>query len=298
MVSTIPNKNIDLTVPRLFDGAMGTELLKRGWPFGTSLEKWALDHSGEVLDVHRSYLEAGAEVINTCTFGANRVRLAQHEAADQVADLNWSLVRIAHQAKSPTTLVAGNVGPTGNSSMSGGDLDRAALKGVFAEQIAAIVEARVDLITIETMTDLDEAVAALEAALDISSCPVIVTMAFNNEGRLRDLIDAPTAGLALQKAGASAVGCNCSPAGSDLIRVVQQLREVVDIPILVRPSAGTPVESENGLNYPLDALGFAQLARDLVALGVTMIGGCCGTTPDYVRSIRQETVVAQASHNG
>lgn len=289
---------LDLTIPRLFDGAMGTELLKRGWSYGTALEKWALDHSGEVLAVHEAYLEAGAEVINTCTFGANRVRLAPYGAADDVADINWSLVRIAQQAKSPTTLIAGNVGPTGDSSKSGGNLDHAALRTVFAEQIAAIVEARVDLITIETMTDLDEALAALEAAKEVSSCPVIVTLAFNNEGRLRDLIDAPTAGRELQKAGANAVGCNCSPAGTDLIRIIQQMREAVDVPLLVRPSAGTPVESENGLAYPLDVGGFAQLARELRDSGATMIGGCCGTTPDYVRSIRQATGVSGASHNG
>jgi 5-methyltetrahydrofolate--homocysteine methyltransferase len=279
---------IDLTVPRLFDGAMGTELLKRGWPNGTSLEKWAVDHSSEVLDVHKAYLEAGAEVIGTCTFGANRVRLAPHGAADDVADINWSLARIAHQANSSGALIAGIVGPTGASRKSGGNLDPAVLKGIFIEQIAAIVDARIDLIAIETMTDIEEALAALAAAKEAAQCPVIVSVAFSPEGRLKDLIDVATAGRALQDAGADAVGCNCSPGGNDLIRVVEQLRAAVEIPILVRPSAGIPVESGKSLVYPLGVDDFGRLISELKDAGATMIGGCCGTTPDYVRSIQQE----------
>jgi 5-methyltetrahydrofolate--homocysteine methyltransferase len=273
--------------PLLLDGAMGTMLMAAGLAPGQAPEKWVLERPEAVAAVHRAYASSGADVLLTCTFGGSPPKLAAAGLPGRCAEANRHAVGLAREAAG-AALVAGDIGPTGLLLPPVGTASEAELAAAFAEQVEALVGAGVDLLLIETMFDLREAMAAVEAAVP-SGVAVLAAMTF--EARRRGaftVMGDPLAGslAALAAAGAAAVGCNCSvtaPAMAEMIRVA---RETVEAPLLAEPNAGQPHVGSEGTTYDERPESFAAGLASLVAAGASLVGGCCGTTPDHIRAAR------------
>ncbi|MFQ6008239.1 MAG: homocysteine S-methyltransferase family protein [Candidatus Zixiibacteriota bacterium] len=271
----------------LLDGAMGTELHRRGCPMDTCIEKWALEHPEVVVSVHKDYIESGAEIIYTCTFGANRVRLGQHGLTNETERINERLASLARNCASNKILVAGCVGPTGLAVNTGNSGAKKRLAEIFTEQIKGLVAGSVDLIVIETMTHFHEAQAAFLVAKEGSDLPVLVSFAFGEDGITRDGVTAEQACQQLQELGAAAVGCNCAPDASQMADIIARMKNVTNLSLLAKPSAGVPTVEDGRLIYPYLAKDFVQHCKKLIDAGAVMIGGCCGTTPNYISRLRQ-----------
>ena len=274
---------IDLTRSfLLLDGAMGTMLhdLLRG---GVLPETLNLTNPDAVLAIHKAYVDAGADVVSANTFGANRLRYAGDAPLRDVIE---SAVRIAKQ--SGAKYVGLDVGSTGKMLSPLGDCSVEAAIDAFREEISIGVEAGADVILIETMTDLLEAKAALLAAKEVCDKPVFVTMSFEANGRTFLGTDAASAAVTLSDLGADAVGVNCSLGPDMLLPVVQTFLQYASVPVLVQPNAGLPVTRDGQLYYDVKPEAFAASVAQMLDMGVTAVGGCCGTTPDYIRLLRQE----------
>ena len=274
---------IDLTHSfLLLDGAMGTMMhdLLRG---GVLPETLNLTNPDAVLAIHKAYVDAGADVVSANTFGANRLRYAGDAPLRDVIE---SAVQIAKQ--SGAKYVGLDVGSTGKMLSPLGDCPVEAAIDAFREEIAIGVEAGADIILIETMTDLLEAKAALLAAQEVCDKPVFVTMSFEANGRTFLGTDAASAAVTLSDLGADAVGVNCSLGPDMLLPVVQTFLQYASVPVLVQPNAGLPVTRDGQLYYDVKPEAFAASVVQMLDMGVTAVGGCCGTTPDYIRLLRQE----------
>ena len=274
---------IDLTHSfLLLDGAMGTMMhdLLRG---GVLPETLNLTNPDAVLAIHKAYVDAGADVVSANTFGANRLRYAGDAPLRDVIE---SAVQIAKQ--SGAKYVGLDVGSTGKMLSPLGDCPVEAAIDAFREEIAIGVEAGADIILIETMTDLLEAKAALLAAKEVCDKPVFVTMSFEANGRTFLGTDAASAAVTLSDLGADAVGVNCSLGPDMLLPVVQTFLQYASVPVLVQPNAGLPVTRDGQLYYDVKPEAFAASVVQMLDMGVTAVGGCCGTTPDYIRLLRQE----------
>lgn len=270
----------------LLDGATGSNLRKRGMPAGVCTEAWAAAHPRVVLELQREYVDAGSRIIYAPTLSANRIGLAMHGLEDRLEALNRELVALSRQAAHGRALVAGNLTTTGRRLSPGGELRYGALVNIYLEQIEILADAGADLLVAETMLSLEEAQAALEAAQGICRLPVMCSLTVDGDGNLPyggTLIEAAGA---LQEMGAAAVGVNCCAASEKLESVVRAMKEVVTTPLLVKPNAGIPEsDSWGNVHYPMDARTFARHMRRLVQCGATLIGGCCGTDPEYIRRL-------------
>ena len=274
---------IDLTRSfLLLDGAMGTMMhdLLQG---GVLPETLNLTRPDAVLAIHKAYVDAGSDVVSANTFGANRLRYAGDAPLRDVIE---SAVRIAKQ--SGAKYVGLDVGSTGRMLEPLGGCSVEEAIDAFREQIAIGVEAGADIILIETMTDLLEAKAALLAAKEVCDKPVFVTMSFEANGRTFLGADAASAAVTLSDLGADAVGVNCSLGPDMLLPVVQTFLQYASVPVLVQPNAGLPVTRDGKLYYDVKPEAFAKSVAQMLDMGVTAVGGCCGTTPDYIRLLRQE----------
>ena len=271
----------------LFDGAMGTELLRRGFPQGKCPEEWNVSHPEEVAAIHRAYMVAGADVVETNTFGGNRLKLAAYGLQDRVYELNYAGVKVAREAVGDGCLVAGSLGPTGEFLNPLGRLSEEEARAVFREQVEAFYEAGADLIVIETMFDLAEAKAALLAAREAGDLPVVCHMTFGAEGRTLMGTDPETAAKALEESGASAVGANCSTGPREMVDVVARMARVARVPVIAQPNAGVPSLVEGHMVYPETPETMATYIPKFVEAGVRLLGGCCGTTPEHIRAIRE-----------
>jgi 5-methyltetrahydrofolate--homocysteine methyltransferase len=279
--------------PRLGDGAMGTMLQRAGLPLDGCAERWNRERPEKVRAVHAAYREAGAELLQTNSFGGNRFRLGRAGMGDRLAEVNAAAVRLARVAGGPgRPLIAGTIGPIlawrelgGSQPRMTASSESVALEEAFAEQAAALAAAGVDLFLIETMTDLAEAIAALKAARAQAPLPVVVTLAFGRDGRTIAGGDPAEAAGLLAEAGATAVGANCG-APAELLPVIQQMRAALpEIPLVAQPSAGLPRLVDGQLFYDLDPPAMSVWARRLAEAGANLVGGCCGTTPAHVRAI-------------
>ncbi len=273
----------------LFDGAMGTMLMERGIKAGETAETWVLDHPDEIEAVHRAYYAAGADVATTATFGATSLKLAHYRLSDRAAEINRKGAELARKACPAGKFVAGDIGPTGKLLKPAGDADEATLAGVFAEQAKALAEGGVDFLIIETMMDVAEALIALEAARS-TGLPVFATISFAKKprGYFTIMGNKPAdAARALSAAGAAAVGTNCSLRIGDMIDVVAEMKAATDTPIIAQPNAGNP-ETEQGVTTYIDGPEvYAEKTPGLVAAGARVVGGCCGTTPETIRRMRE-----------
>jgi len=272
----------------LLDGGMGSMLIAAGLDSGRAPEWWTLERPEHVEAVHRAYVEAGSDVVHTNTFGANPLRLAAAGLAGRCRELNAAAVAIARRACGESALVAGDVGPTGHMLPPLGTATADELRAAFAEQVEALVEAGADLISIETMSDRREALAAVGAA---TATGLAVHAAMTFEPRRRGvftIMGDPLVEslLELAAAGAAAVGCNCSATSPEMLAMVRAAAPRVGVPFSAQPNAGRPRVTPAGVAYDARPEEFARDLAAMVEAGAALVGGCCGTTPEFIRCAR------------
>lgn len=272
----------------LLDGATGSNLMKAGMPRGVCTEAWVCEHPQPLLDLQRAYVRAGSEILYAPTFSANRHSLARHGLEKRVWELNTRLVALSKQAAEGRALVAGDLTTTGVPLEPMGTMGDHELFAIYREQIEALAAAGADLLVVETMLGVDETAVALEAAQAVCELPVLCSLTVQADGSAYFGGDCVEAVQTLQELGAAAVGINCSSGPEQLVSLVRNMKRVAKVPLLVKPNAGLPVISEDGeAVYPMGAEEFARHMADLVAAGAGVIGGCCGTTPEFIAALKK-----------
>ena len=285
MTKNIKMKNLLQKQVMILDGATGTELQKKGLPAGVCPEIWCLENPAVIQDVHASYQKAGAQVVYTCTFGANRFKLKQYGVKKDVYSVNLELARLAKQACGKKALVAGDIGPTGLFIEPFGPLSFEEAVDAFKEQARGLIDGGCDLIVIETMIDIQETRAALLAVKELSDIFTMVSMTYEKDGHTLGGTPPESALITLQSLGADAVGCNCSAGPEQMVEFIAAMKPYATVPLLAKPNAGMPRLEGLKTVFDMDAKTFAAYARKLVAAGANLLGGCCGTTPDHITAL-------------
>ncbi len=278
--------------PVVADGGMGTMLFSLGLEQGASPELWNVDHPDRIRSVHRGYIEAGAQIILTNSFGGNRVRLGTHDLAGRAAELNTAAARLARaeaDAAPQPVVVGGSMGPTGQMLAPMGALSFEDAVAAFAEQARALVEDGVDVLWIETMSDLEEVRAAhtacRQAAPDV---PVVTTMTFDTKGRTMMGVTPERALSTLGEFGVIALGANCGNGPDEIEGVIEKMRAAgPDVPLVAKANAGLPHMVDGVAVYDATPDVMAGYARRVREHGAQIIGACCGSTPDHIRAIAQ-----------
>ncbi len=272
----------------LLDGATGSNLMKAGMPRGVCTESWIVGNPQPLLDLQKAYVAAGSQIIYAPTFSANRHSLARHGLQKQVIALNHQLVRLSKQAADSRALVAGDMTTTGIPLEPLGTMKYDELFDIYCEQAAALKDAGADLIVIETMLGIDETSVALEAAKSVCDLPVMCSMTVQADGSLYFGSHCVEAVQTLQELGASAVGINCSLGPEQLVSLVRNMKQAATVPLLVKPNAGMPVITDEGeAVYPMNAEVFAEYMLPLIEAGADIVGGCCGTTPEFIAALKR-----------
>lgn len=272
----------------LLDGATGSNLRKAGMPVGISSEQWVLENPKVLQELQSAYVEAGSQIVYAPTFAANRISLRNFNLQDRVVELNTKLVKISKDGVGSRALVAGDLTTTGQLLEPQGNLTYDALYQAYREQIKALVDAGVNLIGAETMLGVDETVVALDAAQSVCDIPMMCSLTLEADGTAMYGGNAVEAVMTLQEMGAAAVGLNCSVGPDQLESVVANMKAVAKVPIIAKPNAGMPVINEKGeAIYDMNADDFARHAKRLVEVGAGIVGGCCGTTPEYIRRLAE-----------
>ena len=271
--------------PIIFDGAMGTSLQSAGLPVGTAPEEWNLTHPQKVRDIHISYAQTGVDVIETNTFGANRVKLEKYKLADKMKKINREGVRIARETCSfSSCLVGASVGPLGVLIEPWGDFSEKEVFSAFEEQIEALCLEKIDLIIIETMMDLNEARLAATAARSVSHLPVVCQVTFSAGGKTLMGNNPRSVVETLSELGIEAVGANCSLGPGELFPLAKEMFSLSHLPLIIQPNAGHPHLEQGKAVYSVSAKEFSQWTEKFVDIGVKIVGGCCGTTPSHMRA--------------
>ena len=273
----------------VLDGGWGTQLQLRGLAIGEHPDLWNLSHPDKVRDVAAAYVQAGSDIILTNTFGANRLLLAKHHAAEKVAELNRAGVRLSKEiAQKQNRRVFASIGPSGVMLMSG-TVTSDELYGVFLEQAEAMAAEQPDGIVVETMSDPAEAVLAVKAA-KTTGLPVAACMVFDtgkNKDRTMMGTTPEQAVEQLTAAGADIVGANCGQGIDGFIPICRRMRAVTTLPLWMKANAGLPEIVDEKTVYRQTPEKFAESAKELLAAGANFLGGCCGTTPDFIRALRE-----------
>lgn len=270
----------------LLDGATGSNLMAAGMPRGTCTEAWIIEHKEIFQNLQRAYAQAGSQIVYAPTFGANRYSLSLHGLTDQLEKMNHTLVNISREAVGNSVYVAGDITTTGKMMEPSGDLTYEMAYEAYCEQIKVLEDAGVDLIVAETMINIEETLAALDAASSVSSLPVMCTMTVEADGSIFSGGNAIEAAVALESAGACAVGLNCSVGPDQLVSVIRNVKENVSIPVIAKPNAGMPLIDDLGnAIYSMDAQTFAKHIQVLIKNGASIVGGCCGTTPEFIQEV-------------
>jgi methionine synthase I (cobalamin-dependent) len=279
----------------LFDGGMGSMLIAAGLGEGEAPDEWSITHPEELVDIHTQYLEAGADVIQTNTFGATSIKLAAscRGGAPDTGALNRKAAEIARRAIDEFIVggrfLAGDIGPTGEFFPPMGTLSIDAARTAFREQASALEKGGVDLFLIETMYDIQEAVEAIRAVKDVSDKPVVceLTMDRKKKGYFTIMGDSPAKAVAVLVAeGADVIGANCSLTSGEMIDLAAEMRALTDLPLLFQPNAGKPALTDGRAVYMQDPEEFAADMMKMIESGANAVGGCCGTTPDFIRAVR------------
>ena len=285
-------KFIDFTKDHIIylDGATGSNLVKAGMPSGVCPEQWILEHREVMLQLQKEYVQAGTNILYAPTFTANRVKLAEYHLEKNMSSMIHDLVAISKEAAADTpghpVYVAGDITMTGEQLRPMGKMELEDLIAIYKEQILCLVDAGADLLVVETMMSLAETRAALIAAKEVCALPVIATLTFEADGRTLFGTDAKTAAVVLESLGASAIGANCSTGPAQMEGIISDMVSVTTIPIIAKPNAGLPFLDENGTTcYNMEAEEFTEEMQVLVNAGATILGGCCGTTPEFIRQI-------------
>lgn len=276
--------------PVLLDGGMGTLLQDSGLEDGAPGELWNLDNHDAVRAAHTAYADAGSRILTTNTFGGTRPRLDMHGLGDRLAEVNRNAARIARSVAEPRGLfVAGDLGPTGELLAPLGTMTPEEAQAVFAEQLAGLVEGGIDLVLVETLSDLGEADAALAAAREVApDLPVVVTMSFDTNVRTMMGVRPAEAVAHLAAAGVDAVGANCGrgPEEMELIAAEMVAARTGDVLLVAQSNAGLPQVVGDHFEYDATPADLAAHAQRLSSLGIDLVGGCCGSTPAHVAAMR------------
>lgn len=283
--------------PLLCDGAVGTLLYARGVPFDCCFDALNLTQPEIVLNVHLDYLRAGAEMIETNTFGANPIKLAARSLAPRVRDINRDGATLARKARDhadPRALVAGSMGPLGKPLSPFGRITASEARGAFRAQAEALAEGGVDVLILETFADLTEIIEAVRAARDVCDLPVIAQTTFTEEGQTRFGHTPAEAVAALEEAGVDVIGTNCSVGPIPMLDIVRQMADVAHTPLSAQPNAGFPALVGGRYVYPSSPEHLAAYAGRMVSAGATIIGGCCGTTPEHTLAMARAIAGARA----
>lgn len=270
------------------DGACGSNLYLAGMPRGICAEQWILEHEQVMADLQRGYVQAGSQLIYAPTFGANRAALSLYGLEKQVKEYNSRLVDLSRRAVGDRALVGGDLSPTGKVLTSqGGETEVDEVYEIYREQIACLAEEGVDFLAAETMLSVEETMIALDAAQSVCQLPVLCSLTLEADGNALYGGNGVEAVETLQDMGASAVGVNCSVGPDQLENVIRNMKRAARIPILAKPNAGLPLMDEQGnAHYSMGPREFAMHMKKLVQAGASLIGGCCGTTPEYIKKTR------------
>ncbi len=278
------------------DGAMGTELQKRGMPVGVCPEEFNVTHPEIVREIYKDYYDAGSDLVETNTFGANRSRLALHGFESRVREFCMKAVELARAVRPAGRFIAGSMGPTGDLIDPLGSRTVQEAYDIFSEQAEALVEGGADVLFVETMMAAEEAEIAVRAAKEKTKLPVVATMTFElGKAGLRTMwgVDVNTAVSRLTDAGADIIGSNCGRGFDDMIAIVREMRPLTSKPIIAQSNAGIP-DWVDGISVYKETPEIIELkAKELLNLGVNILGGCCGTGPGHVRKMRQLVDIMQ-----
>jgi 5-methyltetrahydrofolate--homocysteine methyltransferase len=272
----------------IFDGAMGTMLMASGLSSGQSPELWNLEKPSVVEEIHRHYYEAGSDVVHTNTFGGNPLKLSVIGLEDKVAMINQAAVKIAKSMCPAGKFVAGDIGPSGKFFKPLGDATPEATEEAFRRQAEALLGEGADLISIETMFSLQEALAAVRASKTIEDTLVIASMTYNRtkKGFFTMMGESVTQCVsALENWGADVIGANCTLGSRDMVDLTKEIRAATRKPILIQPNAGKPVTRKGITSYEQSPAEFGQDGKKIKEAGAQMIGGCCGTTVEFIKEL-------------
>ncbi len=272
--------------PIVYDGATGTLLQRFGLPIGTAPEQWVLDNPGSVYAAAEAYVNAGSQIILTCTFGGTAFRLAASGLDARADEINRHAVELARSAAGTRALVAGSMGPLGVLALTMGSLTYAEAVEQFSLQAHALANAGVDFLQIESMSDLQEVHAAVQGAREATDLPIAVTMSFDSGGRTLVGVTPLLAARDLVALDLVAFGANCGSGPENVAAILEDMRFAAPGAVLIaKPNAGIPTVIDGQAIYSMSPRPFAVFAREWVRTGARIIGGCCGTTPDYIREI-------------
>ena len=264
----------------ILDGGAGTFLQARGLPAGYPPDLWSVERPNEVRRLHKAYVEAGADIIFTNTFGASRLRLQPHGWGGRVLELNRAAVGLAKAAAQGAALVAGDIGPCGPAGRTFRQLSRSEARWIFAEQVEALALAGVDLLAIETISDLEEMEVAVSAVRSVApDLPILASLTFTRDGKLRSGEGAAGADRSLEAMGVYIAGANCSFGFASLLPICEEMAAATKLPLAMKPSAGVPPAS------PLSQNEAAEYGRRFVEAGANLVGGCCGVGPSMLRAM-------------
>lgn len=273
--------------PLVADGATGTNLQQRGLARGMPGEVWVLERPDQILQLHKDFIVAGADIILTCSFGGTSIRLEHVGLADRAGEVNQQAARLARQAAEGTdVLVAGSMGPTGQLLKPLGPLEEQVAFEAFAAQAQALAEGGVDLLLIETQFDLTEAAIAVRAALSVTSLPVVVSFSYDRGTRTMMGVRPTQMAKEMEPLGVAALGINCGRSLEDNLKVLQELRGVAHLPIWFKPNAGLPTLDADGQpTYTVTPDQMAAEVSSWLESGAQVVGGCCGTSPEHLTAI-------------
>ena len=267
--------------PLILDGATGSNLMKAGMPKGVCTEQWILEHPAALTKLQQEYVDAGSQIIYAPTFAANRISLKEHGLEDEMISMISRLVSLSKSCAKERCYVAGDLTTTGKT-----DIPYEELYNVYQEQISCLADAGADLLVAETMMTLDETMAAVEAAHAVCGLPILCSLTIESDGSLFFGGNIFETAVTLQEIGADAVGINCSSGPDQFESIISSLKDSLTVPVIAKPNAGMPTIDEKGeAHYSMDAPEFARHMKRLVELGADIVGGCCGTTPEFIREL-------------
>jgi len=282
------------------DGGVGTMLMELGLKPGDAPESFNILHPEVVEKIAALYLEAGADIITTNTFGGSPLRLSFYSLEDKTEEINRNAVLSARKAIANRAYISASCGPSGRFLKPHGDIEPEQMYDSFQRQIKVLVASGVDIICVETMTDLREAELAIKAAKTVAvSTPVIATMTFDSTPRgfyTMMGVSIEKAASGLEKAGADVIGSNCGTGIEDMIGTAREFKKQSKLPLIMQPNAGIPTTQGGKPVYPETPEFMAEKAKELISIGVSIVGGCCGTTPEHIRAIRE--MVEQQNQSG
>ena len=273
----------------LLDGGMGTELIKNGFTPGACPESWNLVKSDVIKDIHSAYYAAGADAVSTNSFGGNKIKLAAYDQEERCYELNRAAAFLALEVRPEGKYVVGSMGPTGKFLKPMGEYEGEQFVDAYAEQARGLAEGGVDLILIETQYDLVELLCCIQGIRLATNIPMFATMTFSKTPRGFFTImgvDFPQFATEMAKQGIPAIGANCTIDSKDMSAFVQVMREASDLPLIVQANAGQPeMNSDGSVTYSQLLEDYVQYLPEMVKNGANIVGGCCGTNPDYISSM-------------